>query len=70
MQVCDSPRRVDSLAQVAAVPAKALQLEIPNSRPHNNLVDLDVAGPFDGICYRSGKGAGGDCDLVEVLHIL
>lgn len=64
MQVCDS------LAQLAAVPAKALKLEILNSRPHNNLVDLNVAGLFDGICYRSGNGVGRDCDLIEVLHIL
>ena len=61
---------VDSLAQLAAVPAKALKLEILNSRPHNNLVDLNVAGLFDGICYRSGTGVGRDCDLIEVLHIL
>ena len=70
MQVCDTLRRVDSLAQLAAVPAKALKLEILNSGPHNNLVDLNVAGLFDGICYRSGNGVGRDCDLIEVLHIL
>jgi len=70
MQVCDSLRRVDSLAQLAAVPAKALKLEILNSRPDNNLVDLNVAGLFDGICYRSGNGVGRDCVLIEVLHIL
>jgi hypothetical protein len=68
--VYHSLRRVDSLAQLAAVPAKALKLEILNSRPHNNLVDLNIAGLFDGICYRSGNGVGRDCDLIEVLHIL
>ena len=44
MQVCDSPPKGGFAGTRAAVPAKALQLEIPNSRPHNNLVDLDVAG--------------------------